>query len=235
VAKVVILEPTIASEAVVQILQQHYDVILGYKTLVAALKDKIINPDEIVGFFARLSFNLDKEFLSQFGNLKFVATVTTGVTHIDTSYLDQNKIRLFTLRDCPQLLSSLTGTSELGLTLFLALHHNLVNAVSATKKGEWDRSSFFRNQLSGQRAGIIGLGRLGTNIAKSLSSLGMEVIYTDIEKKPHAVYEKVSLSNLLESASVIFITASFCPPQKPILNLANLKQLLLCPLIINIA
>jgi len=124
---------------------------------------------------------LDKNYFSQFKNLKIVGTPSTGVNHMDIDYLKENNIKYFCLLDDREGLDSITASAE-----FTWLH--VMNAIrkfseSLNYVNEWrepDNESFLRsNELSGKKIGIIGFGRIGKKVKKYAEAFDMNVKYYD--------------------------------------------------------
>jgi len=236
IEKLLILEETVATSQVREILKNRYEIIL-YKEFIKLNKDEIKKiAAEITGVICRLKYNINRTFLSQFIKLRFLATVTTGITHIDLDFLYKKRIKLFTLNDSREILKNITGTSELAITLALTLYHKIIDAHKMTSDGNWDRNYFYREQLSNQEAGIIGFGRLGQNIGRALSSLGMGVSYNDkVQLSTSKKFKFCTLEKILTVSKLIFISASYRPPQDFILKKKDLKTIKNFPIIINIS
>ena len=232
---ILILEETIASPAVSNILSDGFNVCVGLQRFNNELANGKLHESDVVGIFARLGVELSSTFLQPFTGLEFVGTVTTGVTHIDIDFLAQKNIKLFTLHDCRRALENITGTSELAITLALALHHNLIQANTETAAGKWDRKPFFRYQLNGQTAGIIGFGRIGSRIAKTMHSMGVNVVFCDTETKTKSEFAQVCLEELLRNSNLIFVTANYTPGEQPLLLTKHQNCLRLRPILVNVA
>jgi phosphoglycerate dehydrogenase-like enzyme len=57
------------------------------------------------------------------------------------------------------------------------LYRSIPNACSSLKTGAWQRSTFMGEELNGKTLAIIGLGRIGREVAKRMQSFNMKVIY----------------------------------------------------------
>jgi D-3-phosphoglycerate dehydrogenase len=71
------------------------------------------------------------------------------------------------------------STAEHTISMILALSRNIPQANISVKSGEWKRSKFMGKELYGKTLGIIGLGRVGTEVAKRAFSFGMRIIAYD--------------------------------------------------------
>jgi D-3-phosphoglycerate dehydrogenase / 2-oxoglutarate reductase len=157
------------------------------------------------GLVVRLGVRLDEKFLSLFPHLNFVATITTGLNHIDEYYCQKKGLKLISLKGESQFLSDIHATPEHTWGLLLAISRNIPAAHFSVRGGKWDRSNFFGRELFGQKLGIVGLGRVGKIVAEYAQSFGMDVLayekdFIDEEK---CFVTQVDLKTLLQSSDVI--------------------------------
>lgn len=160
-----------------------------------------------IGIVIRLGITLDKEFLSRFNRLNFVATITTGTDHIDTQYCKKEGIQLIALRGHTEFLEKIHATPEHTWGLLLSLMRKIPWAFDSVRKGKFDRRDFFGRELYKKCLGIIGFGRVGKILAKYAQSFGMDVIVSELREIEEDVFEvkSVSLEKLLKTADVISI------------------------------
>ena len=178
---------------------------------------------EIEGLFCRLGVYLGEDFLTPFKNLKWIASPTTALSHIDTVHASKMGIKVYSLRDVsPGKLQKLTSTVDLTVFLTLAIARNYLRLVN-TPLGisGWDRYAHPSKQLSSHTIGIIGLGRIGSRVCQTLSSLGATVVGFDSKNFP----DKQSLSEpcktveeLLAVSDIVVMCASYQNGQAPILS-----------------
>ena len=72
-----------------------------------------------------------------------------------------------------------TSTAEQTMSLIMALSRNIPQAVASLKAGKWERSKFTGVELYGKTLGIVGLGRIGSTLAKMAQAFGMVVLGYD--------------------------------------------------------
>jgi D-3-phosphoglycerate dehydrogenase / 2-oxoglutarate reductase len=170
------------------------------------LEDKISEYDILV---VGLGLNITKKVIDNGKNLKIIATATTGLDHIDIEYARKKNIIIVSLRGENEFLNTITGTAELAFGLVIDLLRLTPHSFDSVKKYEWDRESFRGHNLYGQTLGIVGLGRLGSWMAKYGNAFGMNVIgsdpYVDKEVFDKCNCEKVYFSELLERSDIISI------------------------------
>jgi D-3-phosphoglycerate dehydrogenase len=101
------------------------------------------------------------------------------------------------------------STAEHTMSMILALSRNIPQAHASMKKGEWKRSKFMGVELYNKTLGIIGLGRIGSELAKRALSFGMKVFAFDpflsVETAEGLRVEKVELRDLLEKSDYITV------------------------------
>jgi len=101
------------------------------------------------------------------------------------------------------------STAEHTMSMILALSRNIPQANASTKKGEWKRSKFMGVELYNKTLGIVGLGRIGSEVSKRALSFGMRVLAYDPflsrEVAEGLGVEVVELKELLERSDYITV------------------------------
>jgi D-3-phosphoglycerate dehydrogenase / 2-oxoglutarate reductase len=151
------------------------------------------------------NFILDKEVL-QFGFLKVINTVSTGLNHIDIDYCEQNNIDVWSLKDDYELINDLPSTSELAFGLMMSLMRNIPKSFHSVRDGNWDYEPYVGHQIKGKTIGVIGYGRLGKIMCRLFDGWGVKVLVDDpyeyeIDKRDSKVLRK----RLLNSSDVVFL------------------------------
>ncbi|MDQ1284078.1 MAG: 4-phosphoerythronate dehydrogenase [Patescibacteria group bacterium] len=167
---------------------------------------------EIVGNYEiaviGLGLNYDKEVIDAGRKLKIIATASTGTDHIDLNYARKNGVTVLSLKNDRKFLDSITGTAELAFLLTLALMRNFLPATKSTLGYCW-ADKFRGHNLYKKTLGIVGLGRLGTMMARYGNAFGMKVIACDpyLEDKVFSKTncKKVDFDVLLKSSDIISI------------------------------
>lgn len=175
----------------------------------------------------RLRFRLDEMILSSAEKLKVVATPTTGTDHVDTEYLEKRGIHFISLKGERKFLDSVFATAEHTVGMILSLIRNTHGAHRNVSGGKlWDRDSFRGYELFGKRAGILGLGRLGTRVAHYLNSFGMEVVASDIApvSNPDSV-TMVDLETLLETSDILTVHIDLREENRGFMNSEKFRRM----------
>lgn len=169
--------------------------------------------------WVKLRYRIDKELLSGATDLQWIATPTTGLNHIDMEYAQRRGIEVISLRGEVEFLRTIRATAELTVGLILSLLRKIPAAVDHVRAGEWNRDLFQGTELYGKTLGIIGLGRLGNQVAALLQAFGMTVLACDPRpREVPANVSLVSLDELAKSSDVISVHASYESGAHELLN-----------------
>ena len=151
------------------------------------------------GIIIRSRIPLDKNFLENAQNLKFIARVGAGMENID---LETAKNLGISLINSPE--GNRDAVAEHVVAMLLILMNRLFIASEEVKNGIWKREENRGDELLGKTFGIIGYGNMGKATAKRLSGFGVEVIFYDILPNLEDEFAKqVSLAELQERADIL--------------------------------
>ena len=179
------------------------------------------------GLVVRLGVVLNSEFLSRFKDIKFIATITTGLDHIDLEFCNNNNINIISLKNEIGFLQKIHATPEYTWGLLLSLMRRIPWAYESVLEGRWDRNSFFGNELYGKCFGVIGFGRVGKMLGRYASAFGMSVNAYDIKIISDHGYKisQVSLETLLKTSDIISINLHLNKETKYFLNDKHFKMM----------
>ncbi|KAK1126003.1 hypothetical protein K0M31_005534 [Melipona bicolor] len=235
--KVLITRPDVPAGGL-NLLKEQCDVILWEKPEPisrSALLSKIQNVD---GVYCLLTDKIDEEVLNAAGpQLKVVASMSVGVDHLDLQALKKRNIKVgYT----PGILTD--ATAELAVALLLSTSRRLIEANRAIYKGEWKAWSptwMCGPGLSGSTVGIVGLGRIGTQVAKCLKGFNTaKILYTSRSIKQAAIQfggEKVELETLLERSDFIIVTTALTPDTRQMFNKNTFQKMKKSAIFINVS
>lgn len=114
------------------------------------------------------------EVLDAAESLRIIGRPGVGVDNVD---LEAATRRGVVVMNSPA--GNIASTAELTLALLLAVARHVPQADAAMKAGRWDRKAFAGVELHGKRIGVVGLGRIGREVAARCRALGMEVVAYD--------------------------------------------------------
>ncbi len=107
-------------------------------------------------------------------NLKVIGRAGVGVDNVDVKAATRRGILVM---NTPS--ANIISAAEHTMAMMLSLARNVVWADASLKKGEWKRSKFTGIELNGKTLGIVGLGRVGGEVAKRAKSFQMKLIGFD--------------------------------------------------------
>lgn len=197
----------------------HYDI--------EDLKEKIKKVDCIV---IRSATKIRRELIDEAikgGKLKLIIRGGVGLDNIDVKYAEQNGIKV---RNTPNASSS--SVAEIILAHMFSLARFLNQSNITMKAGLWKKKEYVGVELEGKTLGIIGMGRIGSELAKKCTALGMKIIYFDLMdiKNIDNNYRKVEFDELLRESDFISINIS---GTKSIIGSEELKKVKKGVFIIN--
>ena len=151
------------------------------------------------GIIIRSRIPLDKNFLENAQNLKFIARVGAGMENID---LETAKNLGISLINSPE--GNRDAVAEHVVAMLLILMNRLFIASEEVKNGVWKREENRGDELLGKTFGIIGYGNMGKATAKRLSGFGVKVIFHDLLPNLQDEFaEQVSLEKLQQEADIL--------------------------------
>jgi D-3-phosphoglycerate dehydrogenase len=165
-ARVLIREPI--AEQGVELLRSRFTVVEDGETELASI---------IAGFDAiviRSGTTLDAALIEQAERLKVIGRAGVGVDNVDVEAATRRGI---VVANAPE--STVVSAAEHAIALMLALARNVPQAHGALKAGSWERSRFGGIELAGKTLGVLGLGRIGREVARKGIGLGMRVVAYD--------------------------------------------------------
>ncbi len=181
---------------------------------------------------------IDSKILSQSGeNLHLIANYGTGVDHIDLASARQRGI---TVTNTPDVLTE--DTADMTLALMLAVPRRLAEGEKALRSEDWHGWSptwMLGHRIYGKRLGIIGMGRIGTAVARRARGFGLSVhyhnrhrVHSDVEEELEATYWE-SLDQMLARVDIVSVNCPHTPATFHLLSARRLKLLQSHATIIN--
>jgi D-3-phosphoglycerate dehydrogenase / 2-oxoglutarate reductase len=121
-----------------------------------------------------------------------------------------------------------TTVAEHAFMLLLALEKNFVAAIDATRKGEWKRKT--GHEVFGKTIGIVGLGRIGKEVAIRARAFGMEPLGFDVYwdeafAQLHGVRRAASLDEIYTQSDYISLHTNLTPETRDMINSASIAKM----------
>jgi len=168
----------------------------------AELLERIADYDAIVG---RSATRVSTDVLRRASRLRVVGRAGVGVDNIDLETATELGIAVI---NAPA--GNTVAVAELFFGVMISLLRHLPDATSSMRAGRWDRSQLLGTELKGRTLGIVGVGRIGSEIAGRAHAFGVDVVgydpyISDDRFRALRVRRASSLDALLEEADIITV------------------------------
>lgn len=167
----------------------------------AELKKIIDNYDALL---VRSGTKVTAEIISGCKNLKVIGRAGVGIDNVDLEAATKQGI---VVMNTPG--GNTISTAEHTMSMLLALARNIPQAAVSLKNGQWERTKFMGIEVASKCLGIIGLGRIGTEVAKRALAFNMKVIafdpYLSTKKAQQLGIELMEIEEVLNRADFITV------------------------------
>lgn len=160
---------------------------------------------EVRAIATRGELGANRDIIAACPNLELISVYGVGYDAVD---LDACRARGVRVTNTPDVLTG--DVADLGVAMMLAVLRGVVGAEAWVRTGDWSKRGNYplQRRVWGQKAGVLGLGRIGYEVAKRLRGFDMEIAYSDISEKPYAsewtyVADPVELAR---RSDVLFVT-----------------------------
>lgn len=207
--------------------------------------DYLLNRDDIVaraqgadGLLVTVTDRIDATLVAALPvSIRIVSTFSVGYDHID---IPAATARGIAVTNTPDVLTD--ATAEIALLLMLGAARGATSAISALRKGEWNKWSptgMLGVELFGKRLGILGFGRIGRATAARARAFGMEIHYHSRhrvapELEEGATYHPDSAS-LFRVSDVLSVHCASTPETRGLVNRDTLALLPPNAIVVNTA
>jgi glyoxylate reductase len=184
---------------------------------------------------------IDSGVLAQAGpNLKLIANFGNGVDHIDVANALSRGI---TVTNTPGVLTE--DVADLTMALILAVPRRIVEGSGVLTGDQewagWSPTWMLGHRMAGRRLGIIGMGRIGSAVAKRAKAFGLQIHYhnrrkvaADLEEELEATYWE-SLDQMLARMNIVSVNCPHTPATYHLLSARRLKLMKPDAYIVNTA
>jgi D-3-phosphoglycerate dehydrogenase len=213
--KLVITEPTDFSDNALNALSNKFEIVRLEN------KNDIINHiKDVEVLFIRLGIVFNEDLMKKAHKLRIICSPTTGLDHINEQFCNHNGIEIISLKNERQFLDSIPSTAEHTWTLLTSINRKLYLATKSVKSKHWDRDAFKSYNLKGKTLGIIGLGRVGKQMANYAKAFQMKAIGFDINSdiKADKHIEMCSVEKLFSESDFISVHIPLNPVNVEFIN-----------------
>ncbi len=226
----VLIADKVAQEGI-EVLSRQAQVDVKLKLEPGELKELIADYD---GLVVRSETKVTSEIIEAGKKLKVIGRAGIGVDNIDVDTATRKGIVVV---NAPT--GNTVAAAEHTIALMLALVRNIPQANALLKSGIWQKSKLMGTELRNKTLGIIGLGNVGSEVAKRARGFEMRIIVYDPFVSPHYARslkaELVSLEQLLGEADFVTLHAPLTPATRKLIGAKELAKMKPSARIINCA
>ena len=160
-------------------------------------------------------------------SIKFIAITATGMNNVDLEYAKQNNIEVKNVAGY-----SSASVVQLAFVMIFYFIQKLDYYKKYVDGQNWQKSQTNMHigkpfsEIDGKKVGIIGLGEIGSNLAKKVKAFDCEVVYYSTSgKNSNSEYKRVELDELLKTSDIISIHCPLNDDTKDLLNYENMKTI----------
>ncbi|PKP73245.1 MAG: D-glycerate dehydrogenase [Alphaproteobacteria bacterium HGW-Alphaproteobacteria-6] len=181
---------------------------------------------------------IDAALLAQAGDkLKLIANYGAGVDHIDVASARQRGVLV---SNTPGVVTE--DTADMTMALILAVTRRIPEGLAVMQAGAWQGwapTAFMGGRVGGRRLGILGMGRIGTAVARRAHAFGMQIHYHNrrrLRPEQEAEVEATwweSLDQMVARMDVISVNCPHTPSTFHLINARRLKLMKPSAVIVN--
>jgi D-3-phosphoglycerate dehydrogenase len=208
------------SEHAVEILreQKSWDVVFLPKKAGANVAEEIRDADALV---VRSATKVTSQLLAGAARLRVIGRAGTGVDNVDLDAATQKGV---VVMNTPG--GNAASVAEHTMALLLALARHVPQADASMKQGRWEKKKLEGMELRGKTLGLIGLGQIGSGVARLARAFEMEVVaydpYVSTLLAGESAVKLASLEEVLKSADFLSLHCSATPETRHLINARTL-------------
>lgn len=201
--------------------QKNCELIIKLKQPLDELKKNIVDVDACV---VRSGTQITREVIDAAKQLKVIGRAGVGLDNVDVEAASKRGIVVVNTPG-----GNTISAAELAFCLLMAMARNIPEASNSVKRGEWERKKFTGVELYEKTLGILGLGRIGSEVAKRAQAFGMRVMAYDpflrADKALQMGVEAVSIDEILKHADFITLHLPLTAENKNMFGEAQFKKM----------
>ena len=205
----------------IELLQKDFEVDVKDKLSAEELLSIIPEYDAIM---VRSATKMTREVISRADKLKIIGRAGVGVDNIDIPAATERGIIVI---NSPG--GNTNAATEHTMAMMLAMSRNIPIANETMQKGEWNRKKYVGVELKGKTLGVIGMGHVGSGVAKRALAFEMNVIaydpYINEERAKALGVKVVSFEELIKTSDFITVHMPLTPDTKGMIGMKQMKQM----------
>lgn len=180
---------------------------------------------------------LTRDALSASANLKYIGILATGYDNCDISYCRERSIRVTNVVNYATSI-----VAQHTVTLALALSQKIIHYDQYVKSGAYSSQKCFSNfsepfcEMGGKTWGIVGMGHIGSRVAKIAEALGCKVLFHSLTGNRHDTgYEQVDKDTLLKESDILSLHCPLSELSRNFIDADALRMMKPTAVLINVA
>ena len=232
--KILITRPIFADQ--IAALRQHADVTVNESDVAMSPAELIMALQGMDGAVTTLTEKITPALLEACPSVKVIANIAVGYNNIDVAACHARGV---IVTNTPDVLTE--TTADFGFALLMATARRLTEAEAFLRAGQWQRwglDQLAGKDIHGATLGIVGMGRIGSAIARRAAGFGMQIIYHNRKEASGdtggATYCE-SLPALLGMADFVMLVVPYTPATHHLMNAETIAMMKPDAMLINIA
>mgnify|MGYP000533686351 CR=1 FL=1 len=218
--KVLVTDP-IADAGLERLRAAGHEVETGYELEGAALREAVAEAHALI---VRSGTEVTADLLAAAEDLMIVGRAGIGVDNIDVEAATEAGV---IVANAPE--GNVRAAAEHTVGMTFATARSIPQAHVRLRAGEWAKSDFLGTELNGKTLGVVGLGRVGQEVAKKLDALGMDLLaydpYISEGRAEQLGAELAELDIVLDRADVLTVHTPLTPETEGMIGESELAQL----------
>ncbi|NHZ87388.1 MAG: hydroxyacid dehydrogenase [Planctomycetia bacterium] len=168
----------------------------------------------------RSKTKVTKDYIDSAQNLKLVIRGGVGLDNVDLIYAKKKGITVHNTAAASSI-----AVAELAFTLMIAITNHVTKANKSMHEGKWIKKEMKRTELYQKTLGIIGMGRIGTELAKRAIAFGMTVVaYDPFVKSSDFAEMKTTMKDVFQISDYVSLHLPLTDETKGLINAETLKE-----------
>lgn len=218
--KVLVTDP-VAEAGLETLREAGHEVETGYELSGEALLDTVADADAMV---VRSGTDVTAEVFEAAPDLVVVARAGIGVDNIDVDAATEHGV---VVANAPE--ANVRAAAEHTVAMAFAAARSIPQAHARLKTGEWAKADYLGSEVGAKTLGIVGLGRVGQEVAKKLDALGMNLVafdpYISGDRARQLGAELVPLEECLDRADFLTVHTPLTPETEGLIGADELARL----------
>ncbi len=193
------------------------------------------NVTEVEGLLSLLTDKVDAELMNRARKLKVISNCAVGFDNIDVQEATKRGI---IVGNTPGVLTE--TTADFAFALLMAAARRVVEGDKVVRAGKWKTWGpmiLLGRDVHGATLGIIGLGRIGSAVAKRAKGFGMKILYTDVARNKQAEdelgIEFVDIDTILTRSDFITIHVNLTPETHHLIGPKQFEKMKRTTILVN--